>query len=790
MATLEQLQGALVKADAAGDVEAARAFAGEIRKMMSVSKKADIDGDAISQGARNFADEMGAGKKFLAGIGSGMNSVKQALTFAPKSEVDETKKLDAPLLNTGMGTAGNIVGNIAATAPAAFIPGANTVLGAGAIGAGVGALTTPGDAQDRTTGATYGGLGGMAGQLIPRAFSAAKAAAEPLTEKGRAAIIGRVMNRAAGDNAGAVTQRLQNAAPLVPGSMPTAAEVAESGGIAALQRAMSAADPEAYTHRIGTQNAARLAQLDSIAPRAGSVPEAAANFGNLYDAVVPRMEKAAGKRVSGAFDSIDPFNEVKIQLPIDAMRAAQAKYLGRGTFGDGGKAAAALREAESIGLENVKFGAPKTQGQSLAQAVRKAGGIKADGSGDLASLTNKGSGSSGLVTRSGVAADELADEMARRGFIKNADPDELVQALEGGFRGREAFGHDTPDSVYAALRAATSGGPTGAQIPKNLDFQTIQNFRSSLGEAAQKARLAGDKKEAAALSQMSAEIENKIASVADGKGNIGEFFAPDQIQNWREALRLHSEKMQRFHTGPQKSGFRTGGDGQPVTQGGEWAGKFFNSTGAQRNDMQSFKRVAGEQEPLVNALKSYAMTDAVGNKAALTDSAFRNWRGNKSEALSELLSGTELGKLDGVAADLARRASADNLGRGVGSNTFQNFAMDNLAQQGGVPSAVRSTLGAIPGLTPGMTLLSKGAGAVGNMAYKKSDEAMRQAMAQALLDPKASAALMEAASKPKALARMLERLPQDKLPAADVLRLLQAAPGIAGAAALPAYLKE
>lgn len=790
MATLDQLQSALVKADAAGDTEAARAFAGEIRRIMGKVKAAPIENDAISQGARNFANEMGAGQKFLAGIGSGMNSVKQALTFAPKAEVDETKRLDAPLQNTGMGMAGNIVGNIAATAPAMFIPGANTILGAGAIGAGVGALTTPGDMQDRATGAAFGGAGGMAGQAIPRVFSAAKAAAEPLTEKGRAAIIGRVMNRAAGDNAGAVTQRLNSAAPLVPGSMPTAAEVAESGGIAALQRAMSAADPEAYTHRIGAQNAARLAYLDSIAPRAGSVPEAAANFGNLYDSTVPALERAAGKRVSAAFDSIDPFGEVKIQMPIDAMRAAQAKYLGAGSFGNSGKAAEALRVAEDIGLESVKAAKPTAQAQSLAQAVRKSGGIKADGSGDLASLTNKGSGSSGLVRRGGVGADELADEMARRGFIKNADPDELVQALEGGLRGKQAFANDTPDAAFAAMRDAAMGSAGARQVPKNLDFQTIQNFRSSLGEAAQQAGLAGNKKEAAALRSMAAEIENKVADVANGKGNVGEMFAPDQIQNWREALRLHSEKMQKFHTGPQKAGFRTGGDGQPVTQGGEWANKFFNSTGAQQQDMQAFKRVAGDQDALVKALKSYATTDAAGNKADLTDAAFRNWKGNKSQAISELFDAGEVAKIESIAADLARKTKANDLGRGVGSNTFQNFAMDNLAQQGGMPSAVRSAIGAIPGLSPSLTLLSKGAGAVGNMAYKKSDEAMRQAMAKALLDPKASAALMEAAGKPSALVKLLQKLPQDKLPADDVLRLLQAMPGIAGAATLPAYLEK
>lgn len=53
MATLEQLSAALVKADAAGDTEAARAFAGEIRKMKG-APKTTLTQDA-KQGAGNIA---------------------------------------------------------------------------------------------------------------------------------------------------------------------------------------------------------------------------------------------------------------------------------------------------------------------------------------------------------------------------------------------------------------------------------------------------------------------------------------------------------------------------------------------------------------------------------------------------------------------------------------------------------------------------------------------------------------------------------------------------------------
>lgn len=732
--------------------------------------KAQIDNDAISKGAKDFNADSGFLSNVAAGAGKAVSDVglgvRQMFGKASQGEVDEAAARDKALMSTG----GGLLGNIGTQVGMALLPGGAAVRAGNAMGApmltaaGKLALSTPASLTGAAVGAGMGAgqaalqpvqtgdsragnaaFGAVAGAAVPvagMALKGGKAMLEPLYAGGRDVIVGRAMNEAAGSGRDAVVQALQGARELVPGSAPTAAEVAGNGGIAALQRAAAQAYPAPYEAVRGVQNNARLAHLDSIAPRAGSRSESAANFGNLYDATVPRLEGAARRKVTEAFDSIDPFNEVKIQLPLDQMKAAHDKFLGAGTFGAGGKSAAALQEAEKIGMESVKIGAPKAQGQTLAQAIRKAGGIKADGSGELASLTNKGSGSSGLVTRNGTAADLMADDMARRGFINSADPDEMVKALEGGFRGREAMGHDTPDAVFAALRGASEGGPTGAQIPKSLPFQTIQNFRSSLGEAAHQAGMAGNKKEAAALRQMATEIENKVASVAEGKGNFGEAFAPDQIDAWRNALRLHSEKMQKFHTGPQKSGFKTGGDGQPVTQGGEWANKFFNSTGAQQADMQSFKRVAGDQQALVDALKSHAMTDAVGNKSTLTNAAFQNWRGNKSQALGELLDSGEIGKIENIAADLARREFADNAGR-LGSNTFQNLAMDNIMKRSGLPGSV----GDIPGVGRGLSWV-----------YDKTDGKMRERMAEALLNPQQSAQLMQGAVPSEARQRIADAL--------------------------------
>ncbi len=108
---------------------------------------------------------MGFTSKFNAGIGKALSDLgggaAQLVGMGPSSEeVRETKRLDAPLMKTPSGMAGNIAGNIAAFAPLAVVPGANTVAGAGALGAVSGAFQPTEGAGDRLKNmAVGGGLG-------------------------------------------------------------------------------------------------------------------------------------------------------------------------------------------------------------------------------------------------------------------------------------------------------------------------------------------------------------------------------------------------------------------------------------------------------------------------------------------------------------------------------------------------------------------------------------------------------------------------------------------------------
>jgi hypothetical protein len=141
-----------------------------------------------------------------AGTGMGMakigRAVGQAVGLVNQSDIDEANRLDAPLGATTPGKVGNFVGQTAAVLPAVLVPGAGTYAGATAIGAGVGALTTPGGIKDRAVGAAFGGAGGAMGKGLGDALGmgfdalASRRAAAQVANSGRDAAA--VQARAAG----------------------------------------------------------------------------------------------------------------------------------------------------------------------------------------------------------------------------------------------------------------------------------------------------------------------------------------------------------------------------------------------------------------------------------------------------------------------------------------------------------------------------------------------------------------------------------------------------------------
>lgn len=210
--------------------------------------------------------------RFLSGAGGAMTNIGRGIgqTFGASSrdDVAESRALDEPLMRTGAGMAGNITGNVVSLAPAAFIPGVNTIAGGAALGAGMGFLQPSVSSGDTLRNTGFGAVAGAAVPALTRSYQVAKAAAEPLYEAGQKAIVGRALRGAAGADANAVTQKLAQAKELLAGSFPTVGQAAENAGVASLERAATATNPavtNAVSDTMKAQNAARVAALHDLA---------------------------------------------------------------------------------------------------------------------------------------------------------------------------------------------------------------------------------------------------------------------------------------------------------------------------------------------------------------------------------------------------------------------------------------------------------------------------------------------------------------------------------------------
>lgn len=212
--------------------------------------------------------------RFLAGVGKAMTDVGrgvgQMVGLVDREDVAESRKRDAALMNTGAGMAGNIVGNVASLAPAMFIPGANTIAGSAAIGAGAGLLQPSESTGETVRNVALGGAIAPAAIVAGRGIQAAGAGLgairDTFTRAGQDRIARDVL-RASVTNADDAVRNLQGARPLVPGSQPTAAQAARDPGLAQLERTMLN-NPEMAAplqQRFMAQQAARNQAIRNVA---------------------------------------------------------------------------------------------------------------------------------------------------------------------------------------------------------------------------------------------------------------------------------------------------------------------------------------------------------------------------------------------------------------------------------------------------------------------------------------------------------------------------------------------
>jgi Transglycosylase SLT domain len=235
---------------------------------------------------------------YLAGLGkTGYDlvlGIGQHLGLVSQEEIDEAKRLNAPLMNTGAGFAGNFTGNALIAAPALAIPGANTIAGSTLIGGSLGAIQPVASDESQLEHMGYGAAGGTLGNLVGRVLRAiakgGKALVEPFYESGQKQVVGRTLQRFASD-ADAAARNAGRARVYISGSNPTLGEASGDAGLAQLQRGAQSVDPQiggALAEREMANNAARISAIRGIAQnepaREAAVSAREAATKPLYDA--------------------------------------------------------------------------------------------------------------------------------------------------------------------------------------------------------------------------------------------------------------------------------------------------------------------------------------------------------------------------------------------------------------------------------------------------------------------------------------------------------------------------
>jgi hypothetical protein len=285
---------------------------------------------------------MSTAQKFLAGTGKAFVDVARGVRqYLPESvggltskQIAEARALDAPLMRTGAGMAGNVLGNVSIAAPAALIPGAATIPGAAITGGAFGAFQPGVDAGERVANI---GLGAAASAAVPVAVRGAQIArsfVEPLYQGGRDRIMGRVLRQSAGGQADEAMRNMAASRQLVPGSMPTAAEAANNPGIASLQRSAIATDPVPMNQMAARQAANNEARIAALRDLAGTPTS--------KEAAMQARQDASNVAYSRARTS----DQMRRELAIQEQIAKDAPYIGFGSLGN----APVRTEAQSAAL--------------------------------------------------------------------------------------------------------------------------------------------------------------------------------------------------------------------------------------------------------------------------------------------------------------------------------------------------------------------------------------------------------------------------------------------------------
>lgn len=306
-------------------------------------------------------------------------------------------------------------------------------------------------------------------------------------------------------------------------------------------------------------------------------------------------------------------------------------------------------------------------------------------------------------------------------------------------------GGGDPQRAVATAKAITSseGASTLLNNPgvPTTTWRETQRLRSSMGEAIQRAKEAGNKQEAAALTSQLGSLDSTIDRIANGGGKHGEVFTPEMSAAWKDANAAFANKMDRFHTGPQAAIFRQR-NGEPGAEGAKAAQIFWGQGPKAAENVQSFRKLVEDNPDMLGRFKSMITTQGAGTADASQQmtTKFSKWVSQSLPGLREAFSPAEVQQMQNIAADIDRAAKAAKLGTSQGgSNTYQNAA--NALSLGVLDSpAMTKAANAIPGVR-----LISGPMLEGVKGYARSAKA--QQLANLLSDSHGAADALEALNR-------------------------------------------
>lgn len=492
----------------------------------------------------NPADEMSGGEKFMAGVGKAfvdpVRGIGQMLGVNSQAEIDKARKLDAPLMDTGAGFAGNVAGNLAS----AFVPGGNSVKGAALVGGALSALQPTATGESRAENAAWGAaLGGgvRKGAELASSALASRAAARAVEGANNAT---RDAAIAAGKAEGFVVP------PSVSGG-PLAARLAE--GLSGKYKTNQAMSIKNQT--IG----------DRLARKAVGLPEDAPLTPETLKAVRSKAYQAGYEPVAGA-------GVVKTDAAYKAaLDKISAKYVGAAKDFPGDDAVTGfinspkrlvperadwVDDAGRVVPDFVEPKAPKLR--NFLDELKKAGGISPKELDEL-NVERMQRNYPGIVSNKGRSADGILEWARENGWITQRMIDdaaelpggehELVKDMIRAAAARETVVHPSQVAKWqnyqrASKEALESGIQKRVTPAKEIaglrvdefdagnGIKKIQILRDEAAEAFRKGETSLGRAKREAAQALEDQIERHLASFGDGAG------AGELLDNFRAARQL------------------------------------------------------------------------------------------------------------------------------------------------------------------------------------------------------------------------------------------------------------